>query len=64
METDAEELRRWLYRDYVTLGRYGHQPISQVRELPHAERRALVDAIMELIDEENEAQQAALRERD
>ncbi len=46
------------------LARYGHQSFDSSRLMTHTERRAAVDAIMGLIDEENEAQRAALRERE
>lgn len=46
------------------LARYGHQSFDSSRLMTHTARRAAVDAIMSLIDEENEAQRAALKERD
>lgn len=46
---------RNLYRDYANLARYGHQPMSESARLTERERRRMVEAVMELIDEENEA---------
>lgn len=41
------------------LARYGHQPISESRALTHRQRRAMIKALMGLIDEENEVQNSS-----
>jgi hypothetical protein len=64
VEENTGELLRVLRRDYMMLGRYAHLSIAESRAMPHVERRAMIDAVMGLIDEENEAQERALRERD
>jgi len=46
------------------LARYGHQPVSEAARLTHRERRAMIDALMSLVDEENEQSRLAAAERD
>lgn len=46
------------------LARYGHQPVSEAAQLTHRERRAMIEALMSLIDEENECAARATAERD
>jgi hypothetical protein len=63
-DCDTEEVERWLYRDYAMLARYGHQPLSEAARLTTRQRRAMIDALMGLIDEENESARLATSERD
>lgn len=55
-------MEQWLYRDYAMLARYGHQPMSEAAKLTHRQRRAMINALMGLIDEENEASKSPERE--
>jgi hypothetical protein len=46
------------------LARYGHQPLSEAARLTTRQRRAMIDALMSLVDEENEVARLATSERD
>lgn len=61
---DAAAALRGLYRDYVYLGRYAHFSLAEARQLTDTARRALLEATMDVIEEENEAQRAAMRDKD
>lgn len=60
---DLAEIERWLSRDYAILGRYGHQQRADMAKLTHRQRRSMIEAVLELLNEESESQRLSM-ERD
>lgn len=46
---------RGIYKAFAFLGRYGHQPISNLLALPMSEVLLLADEVEQLIRDENDA---------